>query len=175
MTPATVIRYSELLPKPWRNGLGVTRTIRPMPDGGGWSLSIATIERVAEFSVIPGARRVQLAIDPVQLVIDGTEVLLGQGEQVRFTGVQRVTGASVAESSQVLNLISARETLDLEVVVVRAARDIPVGALALVVLDGTLEVSGAELSFLDTVLLGVGEGAQGLAGSGEFAVISAAR
>lgn len=153
MTSADVIRYDELQPTPWQNGLGVTRTIRAMPAGGGWSLSIATIEQRAEFSLIPGTQRVQLAIDAVRLEIDGREVVLGPGEQTRFAGTQHVFGASVDGSSQVLNLMYSEATPALEVAVVRDAREVPLDSLALVVLDGELNFGSLILTRFDTALV----------------------
>lgn len=171
MTSARILRYAELEPQPWRNGLGVTRTMRAMSDGGGWALSIATLERPAVFSVIPGTQRVQLAIEAVRLVIDGTDVLLGRGEHVRFTGEQDVTGTSAADSSRVLNLMYVDDAPPLEVVVVSDTQALGWGVNAVVVLDGFLRAFGQELGPLDAVLLEPGGDAQGLAGSGELAVV----
>lgn len=171
MKPATVIRYDDLEPNPWQNGLGVTRTIQSMADGGGWSLSIATIERSALFSIISGVQRVQLAIDAVRLVIDGTESRLDRGEQVRFTGEQSVSGASAGETSRVLNLMYAEGTPNLGLSIIRSAHGLPDTALAAVVLAGVLEVSGSKLGFLDSVILAPGGNAENFSGTGQIAVV----
>lgn len=171
MTSPRVVRFAQLESKLWRNGLGVTRTIRPMSDGGGWALSIATLERPAEFSIMPRAQRVQLAIESVRLVIDGVETILGPREQVRFSGDQQVTGSASASSARVLNVI-AREAFPLfEVAVVRHPDEVGEGVVAVVVLDGSLRLGGDELGLLDTVLLeGVGQ-VQRFGGVGVFAVV----
>ncbi|PPF39925.1 HutD family protein [Pseudoclavibacter sp. AY1H1] len=174
MTSADVIRYDDLQPAPWQNGLGVTRTIRAMPAGCGWSLSIATIEQRAEFSLIQETQRVQLAIDAVRLEIDGREVVLGPGEQARFAGTQHVVGASVAGSSQVLNLMYSDAIPALDVAVVRDARELPLDSVAVVVLDGELICGPLVLARFDTVVLegSVRPSISGLRGL--FAVVRAA-
>lgn len=171
MTTARVIRYADLEAKPWRNDLGMTRTIQSVQDGAGWALSIATIERQAEFSVIPDTQRVQLAIEPVQLVIDGDEVGLGHGEQVRFSGEQRVKGASTAASSRVLNLIYPVGARKLELTAVRSSGELPKATMAAVVLSGSLDAAGSILGPLDTVLLPAGADVQGFTGMGLLAVV----
>lgn len=172
MSSAAVIRYAALEPLPWRNGLGVTRSIRNMPERGGWSLSIATIEEVAEFSVIPATQRVQLAIDAVRLDIDGVEVQLRHGEQARFTGEQRVSGASIDGASQVLNLMHTDGSPTLKLAVIGRPSELPLDALAVVVLAGTLEAHGATLGPLDTLLTRPGARVDAFLGEGEFAVVS---
>ncbi|GAB3292739.1 HutD family protein [Pseudoclavibacter terrae] len=172
MTSARVLRYDDLEPLPWRNGQGVTRTLRAMTDGGDWALSIATIEGPAEFSVIPSTQRVQLAIEAVRLEIDGVEVRLDSGEQVRFTGEQRVTGASAAESSRVLNLMYADGAPELRLVVAPTAAQIPRPAEAVVVLAGSLETGDEALGPLDAVLLSeLPDHVCDLAGRGLFGVV----
>ncbi|VXB36594.1 HutD/Ves family protein [Pseudoclavibacter sp. 8L] len=174
MTSADVIRYDDLQPAPWQNGLGVTRAIRAMPTGGGWSLSIATIDQRAEFSLIPRTQRVQLAIDAVRLEIDGREVVLGPGEQARFAGTQHVVGASVAGSSQVLNLMYSDASPALEVAVVRDARELSLDSEAVVVLDGELICGPLVLARFDTVVLEGCATAAFSGGPGLFAVVRAA-
>ncbi|MBS3177787.1 MULTISPECIES: HutD family protein [unclassified Pseudoclavibacter] len=172
MTAPRVLRYDDLEPTPWRNGQGVTRTLRAMSDGGGWALSIATIEGPAAFSVIPSTQRVQLAIDAVRLEIDGDEVRLNSGEQVRFTGEQRVTGASAAMSSRVLNLMYADGGPELRLVVARTVPQIPRAAEAVVVLAGSLETGDETLGPLDSVLFsGSPDHSRDFAGRGVFAVV----
>ncbi|PPG35156.1 hypothetical protein C5E10_06055 [Pseudoclavibacter sp. RFBG4] len=174
MTSADVIRYDELQPAPWQNGQGVTRTIRAMPAGGGWSLSIATIEQRAEFSIIPRTQRVQLAIDAVRLEIDRREVTLGPGEQARFDGTQHVVGASVAGSSQVLNLMYSHASPALEMALVRDARELSLDSVAVVVLVGELICGPLILGHFDTAVLEGRATAAVSGGRGLFAVVRAA-
>lgn len=172
MSPDSVIRYNELEPMPWRNGLGETRTIRPMPPEGGWALSIATIARPAAYSRIPRTQRVQLAIEAVRLEIDGAQLVLGAGEQAVFTGEQHVTGASIGGTSRVLNLMYGEGTPPLAMAVVRDTNELQLDALAVVVLEGELDFACGRLEALDTLLRVPGGQRLETSGGGVFALIT---
>ena len=56
-----ILRADELLPTPWRNGLGVTREIALCPPGADtddflWRASVADVVGPAPFSQFPGHR-----------------------------------------------------------------------------------------------------------------------
>ena len=61
-----IIRLSDRLPQPWKNGLGRTRQIAVHPVGAGtddfvWRVSIAEVDSAAPFSSFPGIDR-QIAL-----------------------------------------------------------------------------------------------------------------
>jgi environmental stress-induced protein Ves len=74
----TLIPATTLVAAPWRNGLGTSRDIihraGPTPDSLGWTVSIADLERDAEFSHYPNGQRIFTPIAgdlPPQLAFSG--------------------------------------------------------------------------------------------------------
>ena len=84
MTTATqgrILCADELLPTPWRNGLGITREIALFPPGAGaddflWRASVADVVGAAPFSMFPGVDRVITLLD-------------GQGFHMTLDGAHR--------------------------------------------------------------------------------------
>jgi environmental stress-induced protein Ves len=77
-----IVRSSQVLPEPWANGGGRTRTLLAWPDAGAWKLriSVADVDRAGPFSVFPGIDRWFAVIegDGVRLQTAGRPpVLLG--------------------------------------------------------------------------------------------------
>ena len=52
-----VVRGDTLVPKPWRNGRGVTRDVLDANDGADWQIGLADLDEEAPFSSFPGMDR----------------------------------------------------------------------------------------------------------------------
>lgn len=102
----------------WKNGLGWTREIARFPDTGDWDwrLSIAEIERDAEFSAFPGIERelVLLSGNGVRLVFDDGETheLLPPHDRLRFAGERKLRGELLDGTTHDFNLMWRRERID---------------------------------------------------------------
>jgi environmental stress-induced protein Ves len=103
----------------WKNGLGWTREIARFPDADDWDwrLSIAEIERDAEFSAFPGIERelVLLSGNGVRLVFvdDGeTHELHPPHERLRFAGERKLRGELLDGTTHDFNLMWRRDRLD---------------------------------------------------------------
>ncbi|MFT3898127.1 MAG: HutD family protein [Thermomonas sp.] len=102
----------------WKNGLGWTREIARFPDADDWDwrLSIAEIERDAEFSAFPGIERelVLLSGNGVRLVFDDGETheLHPPHDRLRFAGERKLRGELIDGPTHDFNLMWRRERLD---------------------------------------------------------------
>ncbi|HEY4293335.1 HutD family protein [Luteibacter sp.] len=74
----SILRFDELTPVPWKNGLGITREIVVDPPGSTmddflWRVSIADVDTASPFSRFPGIDRtiVLLEGDGFTMVLDG--------------------------------------------------------------------------------------------------------
>ncbi|GAA3668544.1 HutD/Ves family protein [Microbacterium marinilacus] len=127
--------------EPWRNGLGVTRTLCR---GHGWRLSLADIEGAVPFSAFPGVDRILAVIgdQPLTLQLDGEARPLAPGEHVGFAGETPACATDVSRPARVLNLMTERA-------VARAVFDVTGRATGrwdlLLVLTGTARVGGVAL------------------------------
>lgn len=70
-----IVRFTDLAPRPWPNGRGVTRDVahRMASDGSrGWLISIAELVEDAEFSHYEGCNRILTLVgeNPIDLQID---------------------------------------------------------------------------------------------------------
>ncbi len=117
-TRSRVIPANEYQRVRWKNGLGWTREIVRVPDVDHWDwrLSIAEIERDAEFSAFPGIDRelVLLSGNGLRIVFDDgdTHTLLLPHDQLRFAGERKARGELVDGSTHDFNLMWRRERLD---------------------------------------------------------------
>ncbi|SDS07244.1 HutD protein [Brevibacterium sandarakinum] len=108
-----ITSFDDLDPVPWVNGAGETTELVSLagsqaltPDRLRWRLSIARLDRPAEFSPLPGLARTFLPI--------GAEVVLEIDEQVqsvtpaapaRFRGEQKVSLVGLEDPCFALNLM----------------------------------------------------------------------
>ncbi len=89
-----ILKASDGVQTPWRNGGGVTREVAAWPPGTGasdfdWRISIATVSRGGPFSAFPGVDRELAVLEGVlRLSIQGRDELsLGpQSPSVHFQG-----------------------------------------------------------------------------------------
>lgn len=115
--PAQVIPANEHRRERWRNGLGWTREILawPDPDDWDWRLSVAEIERAAEYSLFPGVDREQILLEGEGLRLrDGNgrarELAPPHGGH-RFAGDLPMHAEPVAGRAVVFNLMWRRNAL----------------------------------------------------------------
>lgn len=115
-----VIPANEYRRERWRNQLGWTRQIHAAQlrgavggDDWDWRLSIAEIERDAEFSSFPGIDRelVLLSGNGVRLRFDDGEVheLLPPHDRLRFAGERRLVGELIDGPTHDFNLMWRRD------------------------------------------------------------------
>jgi environmental stress-induced protein Ves len=113
-----VIPANEYRRVRWKNGFGWTREIARFPDADDWDwrLSIADIERDAEFSAFPGIDRelVLLSGNGVRLVFDDGETreLLPPHDRLRFAGERKLRGELLDGTTHDFNLMWRRERFD---------------------------------------------------------------
>lgn len=165
-----LIRYRELLPSPWKNGLGLTWEIARDPPGSsgdpfGWRLSRARIGATSRFSAFPGVSRM-LALaagGALELRIDKQppRILEHPGEWIGFVGEATVEAVPLDGPVEDLNLMLADPALSAEMlyrpllgalVLLREPGTIS----ALHLLDGSASVQGGgepDLAAADTLLV----------------------
>lgn len=114
MTQLTVLRATDYLRMPWKNGGGsteqITRDAGEDLDGFGWRLSIADIEQSGDFSVFAGYLRIITVLQGagMTLTIDGTdsEALLAS-DPFAFSGDSQVACTLLDGPIRDFNLIYA--------------------------------------------------------------------
>jgi environmental stress-induced protein Ves len=138
-------------PAPWANGLGSTTELVGLDEsvpgvdraGGRWKLSVANLERPANFSTLPGLQRTFVPVGAsVSLEVDGRLHLLGDAVPLRFDGGSVTSLVGLDAPCNAVNLMAESAEFDLRVVTVAA--DAP-GAFALIALTGSELVSRFDL------------------------------
>jgi environmental stress-induced protein Ves len=105
--------HAERAASAWKNGLGVTYEVARRDDASGmlWRVSIAVCESACPFSRFDGVDRQLLVIsgDPMRLIIDGREVIIGTGDPVlSFPGEASVDCAPLGKPTYDLNVMTRR-------------------------------------------------------------------
>lgn len=121
---------SALVPKPWKNGGGVTREIVSYPPGAGiedfeWRVSIATIAADGPFSVFNGIDRVITLLRGAGMrlrSLDFDRWLDQPLEPFAFRGEAPVECTLLSGESQDFNVMTRREQLRADVRVVSGAQ-----------------------------------------------------
>lgn len=126
-----ITSFDDLEPVPWANGAGETTELVSLtdsqaltPDRLRWRLSIARLDRPAEFSPLPGLARTFLPIGAeVVLEIDGQVQSVTPAVPARFRGEQKVSLVGLEDPCFALNLmvdvddaagaVSEREALEM--------------------------------------------------------------
>lgn len=115
-----VIPANEYRRSRWKNGLGWTREIVRVPEGGQWDwrLSIAEIERDSEFSIFPGIDRELVLIRGHGLRLkfaDGESAELAPPHgRFRFAGEREVIGELLDGTTHDFNLMWRRGAVETE-------------------------------------------------------------
>lgn len=113
--PATVGRWRDLVPQPWRNGGGVVRELARGLDTGhdpAWRVSIADITSAGDFSTFEDTERALTVVEGTRLVLEvqGEVRALGQTEPFRFDGAAATRADLPDGPVRVLNLFTAKGT-----------------------------------------------------------------
>jgi environmental stress-induced protein Ves len=163
MVPASVIiRAGDLQPRPWPNGLGVTREV--VTEGRteaafGWQIGIADLAGEAAFSHFPGCDRIFTLIEGP----GATLTLEGRGPlpcrpwvPASFPGDVPAHYRPGAGPARAFNVIADREAFEARVAVrsIAASHPLRCGAAGVAIYcgEGTLETDGVRLEAGDTML-----------------------
>ena len=174
-----IIRASEQVAVPWKNGGGVASAIAGEPEGTGfeafdWRLSGALVERGGPFSHFPDIDRIMLILSGAGLVLEGiapAPIVLDTGSQpLAFPGDAPVAATLAAGPIRNLNLMTDRRRLraTAERLAIGAAVALPApagGRLIVYTESGLLAVAGQRLEAGDTLVAheGVTLGGEGRA------------
>lgn len=115
----TRIRYTEQTPVAWANGGGVTVELVSLavsaeltPGLPRWRLSIATLQRPAPFSPLPGVLRQFMPIGgDVVLTINGVRTPVAAGTVCHFDGADEVDLVDLTTVCNAVNLMVEHGTL----------------------------------------------------------------
>jgi environmental stress-induced protein Ves len=136
-----VLRESDYVTVPWKNGGGLTREILKVPADAAafdWRLSLATIAASGPFSAFDGYDRALALVRGAGVELDfgphGQVSLRSPGQLAQFDGAWPTRGALIDGPSTDLNLIVARERAEFEV------RVLPLTAPELVRTSGWEEI-----------------------------------
>ena len=117
-----VLRESDYVTVPWKNGGGLTREILKAPADAAafdWRLSLATVAAPGPFSAFDGYDRALALVRGAGIELDfgphGQLSLRSPGQLAQFDGGWPTQGALVDGPSTDLNLIVARERAESEV------------------------------------------------------------
>lgn len=91
MTRSDVVRWAEVVPRPWKNGSGLTRELLGAGDAPGlfdWRVSVADVEASGAFSSFVGIDRLIVLVEgpAMTLTIDGVRRELAHFEPYAFDG-----------------------------------------------------------------------------------------
>ncbi len=120
----TVKRPADFTPKPWKNGLGITREIHIHPEGATvekgdflWRISSADVTAGGPFSPYPGFDRILFLLTGggLDLELRGMKVSLAAPfSSVRFRGEDDVMCSLPGGPCTDLNIISSRDAVSCE-------------------------------------------------------------
>jgi environmental stress-induced protein Ves len=177
-----LLRASDRVDVPWRNGGGTTRVVASANGGTGiepaWRVSIATITEAGSFSVFPGVDRVLMPLSPsgLTLVVGGRIRHVARHEAVSFPGEEMVSAVDVTSEGDDLNLMTMRDASggSIELHRIEGVRSFAASVsvtVLLVVLEGDLAWVDEPLLTRDAILLQSEVTAQ-VTGHGDVAVVS---
>jgi environmental stress-induced protein Ves len=130
-----IIRASDLVPRPWKNGGGVTWEIAIDPPGAGledfrWRVSRARIEADGPFSLFPNCERWIACVEGAGFALhfdDGVKLAVPPFLPVRFSG-DRATTCRLADGPCTdINVIARRDLVAVEVAILPAPAALPEG------------------------------------------------
>ncbi len=121
-----VLRETEYVTVPWKNGGGLTREILKVPAGAAafdWRLSLATIESAGPFSAFDGCERTLVLVSGAGVELDfgphGQTALRTPGQMATFDGAWATSCTLIEGPSTDLNLIVAKERAQAQARLVR--------------------------------------------------------
>jgi len=146
---------SRLVPKPWKNGAGVTREVAVFPPGSSletfdWRVSMAEVSDDGPFSIFPGIDRtiVILSGEGVALEVAGRSSRLRPGEApYSFPGDQPTGCALLGGPVTDLNVMSRRGEIAHTVTAISTPRAITIEEGVLVWIKGSGRITGPDGTF----------------------------
>ncbi len=160
-----IIRGSDLVERPWRNGGGITREIAETRRGADllWRLSMADVASDGPFSDFSGLMRVLTVIEggAMELITPQGTIIAAPREPVRFDGGLAVTSKLTEGPLRDLNLMfdPARVAGDVTLIQGPQSRSLAATAqqsYAIHMLAGTADIGGDALAEGDTAVLETG-------------------
>jgi environmental stress-induced protein Ves len=135
MSEARIIDAADLMPRPWKNGGGVTWEIAIDPPGANledfrWRISRARIEADGPFSLFPGCERWITCIEGAGFALhfdDGVKLAVPPFQPIRFSGDRAATCRLAAGPCTDINIIARRDRVRAEVAIVPAPAALPEG------------------------------------------------
>ncbi|MDL9980038.1 HutD family protein [Microbacterium sp. ASV49] len=160
MSTPTYVDYALIEPRPWKNGLGVTRPVFDDADAAGawtWRVSIAELSGTQPYSSYPGVRRDQVALGTggVDLTINGRALHLAPEQIVTFDGEDDVSARPNHDGFLDLNVMTRRDSwsVDIELSDAPAVTSGDRSTVVLVALRDDCVVNGHTRNRLDAALL----------------------
>jgi len=161
-TGSSIFRFSELVPRPWPNGRGVTRDVANKKSSDGsydWLISIAELVEDAEFSHYEGCDRILTLVreNPIDLHIGELSPLrCNPLVPVHFPGDRPTRCTLIGGASRAFNVIINRERMLGAVSSAFIAGNhkmmLPHRPVAVHCVAGTVLVQGEVLSTGDTLM-----------------------
>jgi uncharacterized protein len=113
---ARLIRASDLVRVPWKNGGGTTAEIAAFPEGSdfdtfGWRISMADVASDGPFSVFPGIDRTLIVLEGagIELDVEGVPFRLDrEAPRLSFAGDDITVGTLLAGPIRDLNVMTRR-------------------------------------------------------------------
>jgi uncharacterized protein len=148
MTTTRIIRASDLVPRPWKNGGGVTWEIAIDPPGAGlenfrWRVSRARIEADGPFSLFPKCERWITCVEGAGFALhfdEGVKLAVPPFQPIRFSGDRPATCRLAEGPCTDINVIARRDLVAVEIAVVPAPGPLPDGVGSAVQDNGELLV-----------------------------------
>ncbi len=111
--PPQILRQSEYLTQPWKNGGGTTFEIARSPDSAGewnWRVSMALVEKDGPFSFFPGVDRTILLVEGEMTLTspEGSHPLTAN-TPFHFRGEAPIEGRLHSPAARDLNVMVRRE------------------------------------------------------------------
>jgi environmental stress-induced protein Ves len=130
-----LIRAADLVPRPWKNGGGVTWEIAIDPPGASledfrWRISRARIEADGPFSLFSGCERWITCVEGAGFALqfeDGATFQAPPFHPVRFSGDRAATCRLADGACTDINVIARRDLVSVEVGIVSAPDALPEG------------------------------------------------
>jgi uncharacterized protein len=135
MSSIVIVRASDLIPRPWKNGGGVTWEIAIDPPGAGledfrWRVSRARIEADGPFSLFPKCERWITCVEGAGFALhfdDGVKLAVPLFQPIRFSGDRSTTCRLADGPCTDINVIARRDLVSVEVAVAPAPAALPEG------------------------------------------------
>jgi environmental stress-induced protein Ves len=135
MSGRFIIHSADLVPRPWKNGQGVTWEIAIDPPGSRlddfrWRVSRARIEADGPFSLFPGCERWITCVEGAGFALhfqDGVKLPVPPLMPVRFSGDRPAMCRLAAGACTDINVIARPDQVAVEIAMIDAPADLPAG------------------------------------------------